>query len=171
MRESSVLRLPTRVDRERTIQVDKVVNHWARKLLYVCALLLIGLHGTAEAVYVEGNPLMFTDPEGLNPKGMPRKPIDLLLLDGGGGGGMGGYGGSGRSAGGKASGGAPQCPPGYDRIVKDPPFNPHGQKVYTDGKSYLTPDVDSHNGGVWKMFDRKGNRTGTYDADLNWIGK
>ncbi len=34
-----------------------------------------------------------------------------------------------------------------------------------------TPDVDSHIGGVWKMFDRKGNRIGTFDALLNQIGK
>jgi RHS repeat-associated protein len=60
---------------------------------------------------------------------------------------------------------------GYDRLVKDPPFNPHGQKVFTNGKDFITPDVDQHNGGEWKGFDRRGNRTGTYDADLNWIGK
>jgi filamentous hemagglutinin len=55
--------------------------------------------------------------------------------------------------------------------LKDPPFNPHGQKVYTDGKNFITPDVDKHNGGEWKKFDKRGNRTGTYDADLNRIGK
>jgi len=60
---------------------------------------------------------------------------------------------------------------GYDRIARDPPFNPHGQKVFTNGKSYITPDADGHNGGAWKMFDLRGNRTGTYDKSLNRIGK
>jgi Novel toxin 21 len=60
---------------------------------------------------------------------------------------------------------------GFNRVVKNPPFNAHGQKVYTDGSRYITRDVDSHSGGVWKMFDRRANRLGTYDAKLNRIGK
>jgi hypothetical protein len=61
---------------------------------------------------------------------------------------------------------------GYDRPVKDPPFNPHGQKVFGNGKDFITPDVDGHNvSDGWKGFDRRGNRTGTYDKDLNWIKK
>ena len=47
------------------------------------------------------------------------------------------------------------------------PFPSHGAEVYSNGKNYITPDVDVHSGGVWKMFDRRGNRLGTYDADLN----
>jgi hypothetical protein len=58
---------------------------------------------------------------------------------------------------------------GYERRVKDAPFNSHGQPVFTDGKNYITPDIDSHNGGVWKVFDRKGRRVGTADALLNPI--
>ena len=27
----------------------------------------------------------------------------------------------------------------------------HGQPIYTDGKRFITPDIDSHNGGYWKM--------------------
>jgi hypothetical protein len=49
------------------------------------------------------------------------------------------------------------------------PFNSHGQTVFSDGKNYITRDIDQHRGGVWKMFDRKGRRLGTYDADLNRI--
>lgn len=49
------------------------------------------------------------------------------------------------------------------------PFDSHGQPVFTDGRTFLSPDWDSHNGGVWKMFDRNGRRLGTYDANLNWI--
>jgi hypothetical protein len=53
------------------------------------------------------------------------------------------------------------------------PFNSHGQPVFYNPKTktYITPDVDAHNGGVWKMFDRRGNRIGTYDGELNRIGK
>ena len=36
------------------------------------------------------------------------------------------------------------------------PFNSLGQEVFTNGKHFITRDVDSHIGGVWKMFDRAG---------------
>ncbi|WP_373962717.1 VENN motif pre-toxin domain-containing protein [Kosakonia sacchari] len=50
------------------------------------------------------------------------------------------------------------------------PFDSHGQPAYFDGKTYITPDIDSHNvTNGWKMFDRKGNRMGTYDENLNRI--
>jgi RHS repeat-associated protein len=48
--------------------------------------------------------------------------------------------------------------------------------VYTDGKNYIVQDLDSHNGGVWKMAKKaedlssKNTRSGTYDALLNRIG-
>lgn len=61
---------------------------------------------------------------------------------------------------------------GFDRRISAPkaPFNSHGQPVFFDGKTYITPDVDSHNvTNGWKMFDRKGKRIGTYDRDLNRI--
>lgn len=54
--------------------------------------------------------------------------------------------------------------------VKDAPFISHGQPVFKKGTKYITPDVDQHKGGVWKMFDKKGNRIGTYDEKLNRIG-
>ncbi|MEQ9325071.1 MAG: RHS repeat-associated core domain-containing protein, partial [Polyangiaceae bacterium] len=50
------------------------------------------------------------------------------------------------------------------------PFDSHGQAVFFDGRRYISRDVDSHVGGVWKMFDRRGRRLGTYDANLNRIG-
>ena len=50
------------------------------------------------------------------------------------------------------------------------PFNSHGQPAFQNGKKFITPDVDGHNGGTWKMFDAKGNRLGTYDSNLNRIG-
>uniref|UniRef100_UPI0035CA3D88 toxin C-terminal domain-containing protein n=1 Tax=Leclercia sp. EC_58 TaxID=2584090 RepID=UPI0035CA3D88 len=61
---------------------------------------------------------------------------------------------------------------GFDRRIpaQKAPFNSHGQPVFYDGKNYITPDIDSHNvTNGWKMFDRKGNRIGTYDSDLNRI--
>ncbi|MGN3395969.1 toxin C-terminal domain-containing protein [Enterococcus gallinarum] len=55
----------------------------------------------------------------------------------------------------------------------------HGQPVFKNTKrkpKYITPDVDSHNGGTWKGADNvkdlgsKDTRSGTYDEDLNRIG-
>lgn len=52
----------------------------------------------------------------------------------------------------------------------------HGQPVYKKGNFYITPDVDSHNGGIWKAANSvenlggKSTRLGTYDANLNRIG-
>ncbi|MCA6222757.1 VENN motif pre-toxin domain-containing protein, partial [Photorhabdus antumapuensis] len=61
---------------------------------------------------------------------------------------------------------------GFDRRIAPPkaPFNSHGQPVFFDGKTYITPDVDSHNvTNGWKMFDRRGKRMGTYDSNLNRV--
>ncbi len=91
--------------------------------------------------------------------------------DGGGGGGS-GTGGSGPLRGREATEAASRL--GYDQRIppNKAPFNSHGQPVFRGPKGrYITPDVDSHSGGVWKMFDRAGNRIGTYDANLNYIGK
>jgi RHS repeat-associated protein len=55
-------------------------------------------------------------------------------------------------------------------------YRSHGQPVYKNGNKYITPDVDGHNGGAWKMADSiknlgsKSTRMGTYDANLNRIG-
>ncbi|MDO6299539.1 LysM peptidoglycan-binding domain-containing protein, partial [Enterococcus gallinarum] len=55
----------------------------------------------------------------------------------------------------------------------------HGQPVFKNTKrkpKYITPDVDSHNGGTWKGADNvkdlgsKDTRSGTYDEELNKIG-
>jgi hypothetical protein len=50
------------------------------------------------------------------------------------------------------------------------PFNSHGQDVFSDGKHFITIDIDSHIGGRWKKFDRKGRRLGTYNERLERIG-
>ena len=50
----------------------------------------------------------------------------------------------------------------------------HGQAIYTNGKYFISPDVDSHSLGVWKMatsVDGFGpnQRLGTYDFLLQRI--
>lgn len=55
-------------------------------------------------------------------------------------------------------------------------YRSSGQPVFTDGKSYITQDIDSHVGGTWKMGGSPDGfgpttRLGTYDEQLNWIGK
>lgn len=63
-------------------------------------------------------------------------------------------------------------PEGYKKIKQ----RSHGQPIYTDGKRYISPDKDGHNGGKWKMADSpqklsdKTTRNGTYDENLNQIG-
>lgn len=61
---------------------------------------------------------------------------------------------------------------GYDTRIpaQKAPFDSHGQEVFTNGKSYVTPDVDGHNvTNGWKMFSRRGARIGTYDSELNYV--
>lgn len=48
------------------------------------------------------------------------------------------------------------------------PFNSHGQPVFSNGKGYITPDIDAHNvTNGWKTYDRKGRRTGTWNSNLS----
>lgn len=55
-------------------------------------------------------------------------------------------------------------------------YKSSGQPVFKKGNRYISPDRDSHNGGVWKMADSVKNlgsrttRMGTYDKCLNRIG-
>lgn len=55
-------------------------------------------------------------------------------------------------------------------------YRSHGQSVYKNGSNYITPDVDSHSGGAWKMartvagLADKTTRMGTFDRLLNKIG-
>jgi hypothetical protein len=55
-------------------------------------------------------------------------------------------------------------------------YRSQGQPVFKKGNRYISPDIDSHNGGIWKMADSVKNlgsrttRMGTYDAYLNRIG-
>jgi filamentous hemagglutinin len=51
-----------------------------------------------------------------------------------------------------------------------------GQAVFRKGKTYITRDLDGHNGGAWKMagsvkaLESKSTRDGTFDKNLNRIG-
>ncbi|MCA6564983.1 MAG: hypothetical protein IM559_12415 [Pseudanabaena sp. M151S2SP2A07QC] len=54
---------------------------------------------------------------------------------------------------------------GY-KETKDYPFNAKGRPVFKKGETYITPDIDQHNGGVWKKFNSKGKRVGTYNDNL-----
>lgn len=63
---------------------------------------------------------------------------------------------------------------GYSQRIppQKAPFDSHGQPVFWNGKQYITPDVDAHNvANGWKVFDRHGDRVGTYDENLNWVKK
>lgn len=40
---------------------------------------------------------------------------------------------------------------------------------FTNGKEWISPDMDGHNGGVWKLFNLKGDRIATLDKNLNRI--
>ena len=55
--------------------------------------------------------------------------------------------------------------------VANPGLDSHGQLVFTDGKSYFSPDNTVHTGGGWKQFNKRGQRIATLDNDLNKIGK
>lgn len=47
----------------------------------------------------------------------------------------------------------------------------HGQAVYKDGQDRISFDVDGHNGGFWKVFNRD-KRVGTFNITLEkQIGK
>jgi Novel toxin 21 len=61
--------------------------------------------------------------------------------------------------------------------AKDLGFEPtgkrsHGQEVFRKGNTYITRDVDGHNGGAWKVassikdLGMRETRSGTYSADL-----
>ena len=55
-------------------------------------------------------------------------------------------------------------------------YRSHGKPIYNKGNKYITPDVDSHNGSVWKMtynienLMNKNPRLGTYKKLLERIG-
>lgn len=48
--------------------------------------------------------------------------------------------------------------------------------MFKKGNSYITRDVDGHNGGAWKeaaspkKLNKKETRNGTFDINLNKIG-
>lgn len=63
-------------------------------------------------------------------------------------------------------------PKGYHKLNE----RCHGQAIFTNGKKYISRDIDQHKGGYWKMassiknLHSKQTRDGTYDEDLKRIG-
>jgi hypothetical protein len=55
-------------------------------------------------------------------------------------------------------------------------YTSQGRAVFKKGNKYITRDIGSHNGGIWKMADSEKNlsnketRMGTYDHNLERIG-
>ncbi|WP_053983766.1 toxin C-terminal domain-containing protein [Niameybacter massiliensis] len=55
-------------------------------------------------------------------------------------------------------------------LTKYRTFN--NQLIFTDGKNFISHDVDQHNGGFWKMaksikkLNLKNSRCGTFSCDL-----
>ncbi len=66
-----------------------------------------------------------------------------------------------------------EIPNGYKKINQQS----HGMPIFYNGKNYISPDRDGHNGGVWKKANKinelnnRNRRLGTFDKDLNKIGK
>lgn len=66
-----------------------------------------------------------------------------------------------------------KIPDGYKKINER---SRYGMPIYSNGKSYISPDKFGHNAGVWKKANSvdalksRATRTGTYDKDLNRIG-
>ena len=65
-------------------------------------------------------------------------------------------------------------PEGFSRVKG---ARSHGQKVYGNGKTFISPDVDGHkSGSVWKAAKKiedlgdNTKRLGTFDKELNRIG-
>lgn len=66
-----------------------------------------------------------------------------------------------------------KIPKGY-RLTK---YRSHGEKVFSNGKDYISPDIDSHNGGIGKKakslkdWDNKDTRLGKYNQEMDKIHK
>ena len=66
-----------------------------------------------------------------------------------------------------------KIPQGYRKVNG----HSHGEKIYTNGKFYISQDNTSHKGGTWKMARKredllsKQRRLGTYDENLKKIGE
>lgn len=51
--------------------------------------------------------------------------------------------------------------------LKEAGIGPRGEKMYKfKNNKFVVLDVDCHKGGFWKMFDKRGNRIGTFDESI-----
>ncbi|HRN78127.1 MAG TPA: toxin C-terminal domain-containing protein [Candidatus Dependentiae bacterium] len=55
---------------------------------------------------------------------------------------------------------------GFTEVKKHPCGDTRNKPVFYNGKEYISPDADGHNGGHWKMFDRRGNIQYSMDRNL-----
>jgi len=60
---------------------------------------------------------------------------------------------------------------GYKKVKDHPCGNTRNQDVFTNGRNYISPDIDGHNGGFWKVFSRKGIIQYSMDRNLKNICK
>lgn len=58
---------------------------------------------------------------------------------------------------------------GYREIKDHPCGYTHNRPVFTNGKDYISPDKYGHRGGVWKLFDKTGERIATTNIDLTIV--
>lgn len=58
---------------------------------------------------------------------------------------------------------------GYREVKNHPCGNTHNKPVFTNGKDYISPDRTAHKGGVWKVFNRRGDRIATANVDFTVI--
>ena len=55
---------------------------------------------------------------------------------------------------------------GYREAQDHPCGNTFSKPVFFNGKNYISPDRTGHKGGVWKMFNKNGDRLITANIDL-----
>jgi hypothetical protein len=55
---------------------------------------------------------------------------------------------------------------GYKETKSHPCKDTFDKPVFTNGRNYISPDRTGHKGGVWKLFNRRGDRVATVNIDL-----
>ena len=69
------------------------------------------------------------------------------------------------------------CPPASRKINEISHGQPVFERVSGSGPRYISPDADVHRGGVWKGANtlkdlmQRTSKSGTFDANLQWIGR
>jgi hypothetical protein len=58
---------------------------------------------------------------------------------------------------------------GYKETKDHPCGYTYDRPVFTNGKQFISPDKYGHKGGVWKLFDKVGDRVATTNIDLTIV--